>query len=903
MTPGRFRGWFRLPLHRRDLIVRDLDAEIGLHLELRAEQLVRAGYPPDEARREALRRFGDVDGSRRRLYRAARRTEDRMRVREIVQAWWQDVSYAARSLVRERGFSAVVILTMAVAIGANAAMFGIIDRLLLRGADHVQQPDRVVRMTLTTTHASFGPTTQATFGYVLYSALRDDVPAFSGVAAYSLNDGLVRGESGMERLRIGAATWDFFPLLGVTPRLGRFFDESEDRPPQGERVAVLSHGLWTRLFSGDETAIGRTIDLDGSSYVIVGVAPQRFTGVELAPIDVWIPMSTRSYGITRDWSTAWNAQWLNVIARLAPGTTRERAGVEATAAFRRAWGDRQGNWSTGVMAAVPTHFDRSGKEPLETAVTRWLVGVALIVLLIACANVANLQLARGTRRQREVAVRLALGISRARLIRLLLVQSLLLTFAGALGGLVLANWGGALLRRLLLPGVQWSSSAADGRVLLFTLVVAVATGIITGAMPALQALRRDLTGAMRTGVREGGGRGSRVRSVLTVAQAALCVVLLVGAGLFLRSLSNVMNLDLGIEADRVLSVSMSWPQLAADSAERDRRTRFLAVALEQLRGMPQVKHAALAIGTPFRTSFQPDLRVPGYDSIPAFPGGGPYVSAVTNGYFEAVGVDLLEGRLFTAADRAGSEPVAIVNASMARALWPGVDPIGNCLHVGSEREGARPCSRIVGIVEDARRFRLREEPAMQFYIPFGQETGMGGTALLVRPRGAMTAAVPPLRRKLEELDGGVGFVNMGSLQETIDPQIRPWRLGAALFGLFGLIALGIAAVGLYSVIAYGVAQRNHELGVRMALGARAGNVVGMVLREALRVTGIGVILGVLLSLAAGGWIEPLLFEASARDARVYGLVAIVLLGVGLLAGLLPASRAARVSPLVALRSD
>lgn len=923
--PRRVPGWFRLPVHLRELAGRDTEDEIRLHLELRAEQLVRAGLTPERARAEARRRFGDIEHARRHLGRSARAMEDRMRLRDALEGLWQDVTYGVRSLGRERYFSFVVVLTMALAIGANAAMFGVLDRMLLRGPEHVQDRDRVTRVVFTTTHPQFGERTGATFGYVAYAALRDHVRSFQSVAAYSVSDALLGGSEGTERIRLGAATWDFFPLLGVRPRLGRFYDESEDRPPEGERVAVLSHGLWTRLFSADETAIGRSVELNGRSHTIVGVAPAGFTGIDLQQVDAWIPMSTRSAGITDDWPSSWNASWLNIVARLAPGAAPERAGAEATAAFRGAWGEREGFYGEAELSLVPSHFDRSsGREPLEAPVSRWLVGVALVVLLIACANVANLQLARATRHERQVAVRLALGIGRTRLVRLLLVQSLLLCLAGGAAGLALAHWGGAVLRGLLLPGVQWTSSPVDVRVLVVTLALAVATGLLTGLLPALQAVRRDVTASLRTGVREGGGRRVRARSVLTIAQAALCVLLLTAAGLFLRSLSNVMNLDLGLEADRALVVSLSWPQLprsaatevgdgsvgrAADAdhdpaaVERQRRARFYETAVDELRAMPEVAYAALAVGTPFRSSFSVRLRVPGYDSIPELPGGGPYVSAVTGGYFEAVGTQLVRGRTFTSADRAGSEPVAILNETMARTLWPAGDALGECLHIGDESDGPRPCSRIVGVVRDARRFRLREDAAMQYYIPFGQEAGIGGTTLLVRPRGDMASSIPALRARVRQLDGGVGYVNIGSLQESLDPQVRPWRLGAMLFGVFGLLALGIAAVGLYSVIAYGVAQRGHEMGVRMALGARSANVLGMVLFEGARLAAIGIGIGLLLALMAGNRVEPLLFDTSPRDGLVLALVAGTLFAVGLLASLLPAARATRVDPVVALRSD
>jgi predicted permease len=480
---------------------------------------------------------------------------------------------------------------------------------------------------------------------------------------------------------------------------------------------------------------------------------------------------------------------------------------------------------------------------------------------------------------------------------MLLTHSLLLAVLGGLAALLFAGWGGAAVRALLLPDVDWTSSPLNVRVLLFTAFITIVTGVITGFLPAAFSTRHDLTNALRTGIREGGGHRSRLRTALTVAQASLSVVLLVGAGLFLRSLDNALRLDLGLDAQEVQVVQMRWP---GSAVTRESRRAYFDRALERVRGLPYVENAAIVVGTPFLSSFSVDLRIPGRDSVPELAGGGPYIVAVTPGYFATAGTRLLRGREFQAGEGMGSEAVAIVNETMARALWPGADALEQCMYIGDEDP---PCARVVGVVEDARRFALREEPAMQYYIPLGQERGFGGSVLFVRPRGAFQSRAAELRAELQRLDSEGGYAHIVPLHQALDPQIRPWRLGAVLFGIFGALALLIAGIGLYSVIAYGVSQRTHELGVRMALGAQRGDVWGMILRQGVLVALLGAALGCLIALGAGGLLESLLFEASPRDPVVFIAVLFTILSAAVVASLVPAARAMRVDPVVALRAE
>ena len=749
------------------------------------------------------------------------------------------------------------------------------------------------------------------FGYVMYSTLKENARSFDGVGIYvaSPHSQAVLGRGVDAKLvQRGQASADLFPLLGVRPALGRFFTADEDNTLGAQRVAVISYGLWQREYGGDRGVLGKTMVLSSIPYVIVGVAPRGFTGPQLGQVDVWVPASLHVSMQTDDWTHTWNAQWLEIVARLKPGVSREQAALDATAAYQHAYTGGDKHDAGADVFVAPLSFDDLGKESTETSVSRWLVGVALIVLLVSCSNVVNLLLARAVRRRREVAVRLALGAARRRLVQLLLTESLLLATLGGFAGLAVAWITAQLVRTVLLTNVEWTDSPIDGRVLAVSAAIALSVGIITGLVPALRASRPDLTSSLKTGVRDGGSHGARLRGALTVAQAALSIVLLAGAGLFVKSLMNVRALDLGMQPDRMLVAGPRWPSIAdRDSAgqatERTRRGALMQEALEKARQLPGVEHAALSIGLPFQSGFSVGVRATGWDSIPHSLGPEPSVSAVSADYFATAGTRLIRGRTFTAADHAGTEPVAIVSDLMARLLWPKGDAIGKCIYTGKASDSLTDCARVVGIVADVHRFRLKEKPAMHFYLPFGQERGIGGTALVIRPHGEAASAIPMVRKLFQQLDPSITYVDAAALQDDISPQVRPWRLGATMFGLMGVLALLIASVGVYSVMSYLVAQRTHEIGVRIALGASGQNIVGIVVRSSVGMAALGIVIGLVLALAAGRYVEPLLFDTSPRDAVVFGGVTGVMLAVALLASVLPALRAKSVDPMEALRAD
>jgi predicted permease len=430
------------------------------------------------------------------------------------------------------------------------------------------------------------------------------------------------------------------------------------------------------------------------------------------------------------------------------------------------------------------------------------------------------------------------------------------------------------------------------------------TGLLMGALPAWRASRGDVSAALRTGVREGGGRRSRLRTTLTVTQAALSVVLLVGAGLFVKSLWTVRTLDLGVDADRILVVETTRASLASipagpsREAERQRRRVFFFDALERVRAVPGVEQASVAIGTPFGNRFTVKLRVADRADVPRLPGGGPGISAVTEGYFETAGTPIRRGRAFTPEDGPGTEPVAIVSELMAKTLWPGGDPIGRCLLIG---DGTPACARIVGVAGNTYRSRLREDPVMHYYIPAGQEVGFGGAALLVRTADTTGAVSGEIRRLLTGLDGSITYVTAETMQSRIDPQMRPWRLGATVFALSGLLALVVAGIGIYSVMSYLVADRRGEISVRLALGAQSRDIMRLVLRGSLLMAVAGVVIGELMAASLGRFVEPLLFNTSPRDPVVLAGIGGLLVAVALVGTLMPALRARRINAIDALK--
>lgn len=795
----------------------------------------------------------------------------------------------------------MVAATVGLGIGTSAAMFGVVDRLLLRGPAHVVHAGELRRIYVNFRDGVGGHRTTATHPYALYSMLRDNAHAFSAVAAY--NPWTMRAGEGPEaqRVPVSYATADFWSLLGVHPAAGRFFTEDEDRPPRGRDLVVLGHGFWQRQYAGDPAVIGSAIRLGGRVRTIIGVAPRAFTGAEWGAVDAWVPMSSEAR--PAGWDSYWDASHARVIGRLKAGVTEQAAAAEATKLFRTAYAGSSTAMQNADLVARPLSYSEQGLEPPELAVARLLFGVAIVVMLISAANAANLLLSRGVRQRREIAVRVALGAGRGRLIGMLFAQAIMLALLGGAAGVAVAHWGGELARASLFPTVAWDGAPIDKRVLGYMVLAMGVAAILIGVIPAVRISTTPVGAALASGNSQsgatGGGEQRRTRAALQVAQVALSMVLLVVAGLFVRSLMAVERLDLGVRPEHVLTGIIALP--STDTA-RTQREQWLEL-LDRVRALPGVERAAVAVGSPFGQRTQIALRASGRDSVFSLQESGPFIYAVTPGYFETVGTPLRRGRLFGAADREGSEPVAIVNVTMARWIWPGQDAIGQCLYLWG-LTGA-PCSRVVGVVADARQSEIREDPVMQYYVPLGQEMGVGGNILLVRVAQGLSAGafIPTLRAAVRNAAPGALAITVETLASHIDPQIRPWRMGARMFGVFGGLALLVAAVGIFSVVSYLVSQRRQELGVRLALGASAARIVGLVLGGSLRTTALGAALGGALAYALAPFIQPHLFDNSARDAGVFGAVTLAIAIAAIVASIVPSVRACRVDPVIALRAD
>lgn len=883
---------------------RELEDELDHHFDAAVHDFRTQGFNEAEALARAHARFGDE-----RAYRQALRRIGSGRVTMGTQAERFDsmvrtVTVALRRLRRAPGFTAAIVSILALGIGANAVMFGVVDRLLLSPPRHVVDADAVklihVRRTIFNGERFTGQS-------ITFPDYRDfaDVGAFAATGAYTGSDEETIGRGDEARqARVAGASASLFPLLGVQPAAGRFFAPDEDAV-DATPTAVLAHEYWEREFGAAPSALGSTLDIGEGTYTIIGVAPPGFTGATLEPVDIWLPLMTRQ-GIENgtDWVENRGWYWMQAAVRLSPSATVEAATAEATAAHRagRASQIAEDRYDEAVEVVVAPIIAARGPSPTgEAQVARWLGGVSAVVLLIACFNVANLLLARAVHTRREMAVRLTLGVGRRRLISELLVESVALALLGAAAAVLVAWALGGTIHQALLPDVAYTGAAQSGRLLVFTLITTLVAGVMTGIVPALQASRTQLAETLRAGGRGVAGGRSRTRTLLLIGQAALSVILLVGAGLFVRSLRQAESLDLGFDAHRLAVLTLEWNETLPGT---DRRAIYDQV-LERVRRVPGVRSAGLTYTIPFRSSIslgQP--RVPGLDSIPRHHNGGPYVNKVGSGYFEAMGLTLLQGRGFEPGDDApGAPPVAVVTEAMARAIWPAGDALGSCMMIGSEAD--TPCTEIVGVAENHRRQALVEDDPHFLYYLNQEHPGFVGPpqGIMIGSEGDPASVIERIRSEARGTSGQIRFVGLASMADYVEPELRSWKLGASMFTVFGFLALVVAGWGLYSVLAFDVALRGHELGVRAALGAGVPRIVRLVLRQALALVGAGIVLGLVGAGVAARFIEPLLFRVSGTDAPTYAFVALTLMVVAAVAGSLPAWRATRVDPRRALQAD
>lgn len=899
-----FRRMFRLSDHAPD-VGRDVDDELSLYLELRERELIEAGLSPEEARRQARQAFGDPAAIAAQVRRLSRGRVRRWRLDDLAHSVVQDVRFALRGLRHAPAFALAAILTLALGIGANAMVFGLIEAMLLR-SPAVRAPDDLV--VVYTTCRRGDP--RCGSSYPDYQDYRDRPRAFSDVAAYNRSQVILSdGERG-ELVTAELTTGNYFELLGVTTAQGRLLQASDNEPGGEVNVVVLSNALWRTRFGGKTNVIGRTVRLNEMPYTVIGIAPPTFSGLRLgdAP-DVWVPLRgflTLYPNIVPTLFEDRGTRWIGgLVARLAGGATIERARAELRAVSDQlaledpdARGPR-----TVTVDALPRYILPAGSEQTIMQFASVLQAVVALTLLLACANLANLLLARAVARQREMGVRAAIGAGRGRIVRQLLTESGLLAAMGAISGLLLAAIGLRVVSGFRLPfnfDVAALEPAVNARVIAFTIAVAISTALLFGVLPALLASRGDLATVLRQSRTGGGRRAGRALAALIGVQVALCVVLLTGAGLFVRTLRNHLRADLGFNAAGVATLTVE-PWMHRYTAER---TASLIRSMEtSMSSLPGVVSASAGARVPVRTGGGSGtfVEVEGYVPAPDEELRVEF-NFVTRDYFRTLGIPVLRGRAFTDGDVAGAPRVAVINEEMAEAWWPDRDAIGGAFTIGDERHV------VIGVVGNTAWGGLSPGGSPYVYLsalqnPERLAVGRQVTFLLRTTAGDEEQLVPLLQARLRSVDPALAVISSGTMEAALATTLAPQRAAATLLAGFGLLALVLAAVGIYGVVAFGVAQRRRDFGIRLALGARGDQLITLVIRGIGAPLLAGAVIGIVGAVALGHTVRGMMFGVAPSDPlTLAGALAILALAAAM-ATLIPARRAARTDPLEVMRAE
>ena len=883
---------------------RDLEDELRFHLDAETEALIAEGVAPDEARRRALARFGDIDQFRTECGTSDRRRLRRKRRKHMLDAVRQDAAYAFRSLLRRPGVTVTAILVLALGIGANAAVLSVVDHVFLRPPAVVRAPGEIKRVFVERQRNDGAKYFQVRFSMpearIIDATLRD---AFPSTIFYRRRVPVTTHANAPRFLMSAWVTPSYFSVLGVTLPAGRDFDRDDSRLGVAPTSAVISWSFWQKDLGSDPSAIGRTIVVDGTPVEIRGIAPLGFTGIDLDVTDVWLPIGGLTALQPKDgpWYDNWGIIAFRVLARVPSGTDERQLAARIEGAMQLAARARAAIGAppaAGVIRGIPAPILTShGPEQVSRseAIAAALAGLALLLLVIAIANVGNLLLGRALDRRRELAVRLALGMGRMRLAGQVIIESTLLAIAASLTALTLSAWIGGVLRSMILPGTELPTGPVDLRIVLITFGAAVLAGVIAAVVPLTSSLRVDLVGMLKGTSRDGGAR-SRGRSVLVGVQVGLSMTLLVGTGLIARSLYNIRTDDLGLDVNHGIIVR------ASESAG-DLRLADLARIIKSL---PGVTGAALSAEAPFYDQLGArHLFTPNGDTIRSIESGSGFVAAEPS-YLAVVGTKLLRGRGFTADDRAGTTPVMITSEEFARRVWPSKNPIGQCIRI----EGAtNPCYTVIGVAANARVFDLVEDPKPTFYVPLEQRPDVPGgaspapNALVVRASSDPTALVARLRTLVGDTGTTLRTRRVVGMHEMLEPRYEPWEFAARLFGGFAIVAIVLTIVGLNGVLSYLVSIRYRELGIRMALGESRRSVLRGILRDGMTKIVAGAVAGVMLSLLAARVLEPLLFQVSPHDPLALIAALLILVACAVLASLLPALRAMRIRPSSVLREE
>ena len=816
----------------------------------------------------------------------------------------QEVRYALRLLRKSPGFTLVAVLTLALGIGANTTIFTVVNAVLLRPLP-VHDPEQLVAVLGTDSKNSTAQVQFLPISYLNYEDLRDKNDTFSGMAAFTGTAVSLSGVGNPEQLTATLASGNYFDVLGVHALIGNVFDAEQAKKQGGYPVVVLGYGLWQRRFGGDRSIVGKSITLNQQPFTVIGVAPKKFSGTFLGPApDLWIPDAMHDQvltGIIKEWFLQRRPLIMIAFGRLKPGATRQQAEANlqtiATQLAKEFPNDNEGR-SVRLLPLAQTNVGPNGRQLFVTAGVMLMTVVGL-VLLIACANLANLLLARGADRRRELAVRMSLGATRSRLVTLLLSESFLLAFVGGATGLaVAAGFRSALLAfRPPFLSPDDIDLTMDYRVLLFTAGVALVTAIAFGMLPAWQAMRFSVNETLKEGGGRSGSAGGRhaLRSGLVVLEVVLSMIALVGSGLFLSSLHNAEQIDPGFESKNMLVMNFD---LGAQNYKPEQGQEFYRRLMERLRAIPQVKDATVASAAPLAGAFARTVFPEGVDPTDRRNGILTAVNTVDTEYFQTTGTSILRGRGFQETDQDGAPLVAVVNQAFTDKFFPNQDPIGKRFRCFGETW----ILEIVGVARTAKINTLGEDPTPAFYLPMKQHYASAVT-LQVRTSGDPMAALPTVRSAVQEMDRQLPLVQVQTISQLLDQALWAARFGASLLLIFGLLALALAAIGIYGVMSYSVQQRWQELGIRMALGAQKRDVLRLVLGQGLWLAGGGAAAGLVLAYFLARGISALLFGVHALDPATFMGVPLLLIAVALLACYLPARRATKVDPIVALRYE
>ncbi len=897
-------GWYRrfVNVLRQNRVSADIQRELEFHLAERADELMAAGMSEADALREARRRFGNPGVQKERT-----RDADLLTWLESIAA---DVRYALRALRATPGFALVAILSLGLGIGANTAIFSLLNAVVLRTLP-VERPDELLHITFGEEKGTDGVILPgdpgaSEFTNPIWEQIRDRQDVFSGAFAFGRTDFNLASGGEVRPARGNWVSGDYFSTLGVRPAAGRLLSPGDDIrgcPP----LAVLGYGFWQSEFGGSPSVVGKTISLDGTAHLIAGVADASFFGLNVGEsIQLYVPLCRAPKLDNRsDW-------YLHIMARLKPGVAPRdaaaRMAVLAPIVFESTvpedWGpSEKAQYREGKLAVVSGATGLSDVRREYRRALTVLMAAVVVVLLIACVNVANLLLSRSTVRAREMAIRMSIGAARQRIARQLLTESVVLAGVGAVVGVVLARWGTSLLVGLLTRSTDsmFLDLGVDGRVLAFTVTVAVATGVLFGLAPAWRATRVDPQTTLKAngrGVVEGHSRFS-VGQALVIAQIALSLVLVVGAGLLLGSFRNLATLDPGFRRDGVLIVGVNLTNAGYSPAEMISTHDNL---LRRFRALPGVRGAGAAEFTPISgMGWNGHIDVDGHVAASA-QDNMVWLNRVTDGFFGAIGPSLIAGRDFDRRDGPTTPTVAIINETVARRFFPGTSPVGK-YYRQRLHDTVAAAVEIVGVVRDAKYRELREDPQPTVYLAMAQsERSSPYRQYELRTDGPLSAIVPGVKRAVAEVNRSIA-IDLTPLSQQLDASLTRDRLMATLSGFFGAVALVLAMVGLYGTLSYNVARRRNEIGIRIALGAARGRVVKLVLAEVARVVIVGLVIGAAVAVASTRLVRSLLYGLSASDPATIVVSVALLSVVAVAAGAVPAWRAARVDPIAALREE